>query len=180
VPSYAGVPYAAFRPQFTDRMDDVWRRIYDEQLVTGFLAAVSGLTDRLTAGAQVLDIGCGTGHAVNLMAKAYPRSRFVGYDIAADAIERAERECIAMQLPNARFSVRDVAQLPATPPFDVITAFDAIHDQVHPDAVLRRIHDALRSDGVFIMVDFKFSSRLERNLANRSPRCTTRSVSCTA
>jgi SAM-dependent methyltransferase len=100
------------------------------------------------------------------MAKTYPRSRFVGYDIAADAIERAERERIAMQLPNARFAVRDVARLPATPPFDVITAFDAVHDQVYPDAVLRRIHDALQSDGVFVVVDFKFSSRLEHNLAN--------------
>ena len=60
----------------------------------------------------------------------------------------------------------DVTQLPATPPFDVITVFDAIHDQVAPDVVLRRIHDALRPDGVFVMVDFKFSSHLERNLAN--------------
>jgi SAM-dependent methyltransferase len=162
-----GVPYAAFRPQFTDRMDDAWRRIYDEHLLTGFLAAVPGLTDRLAAGARVVDLGCGTGHAVNLMAQAYPRSAFVGHDIAADAIERAERERVAMGVPNAQFGVLDVAQLPATPQFDVITAFDAIHDQVAPDVVLRRVHDALRPDGVFMMVDFKFSSRLERNLANR-------------
>jgi SAM-dependent methyltransferase len=161
-----GVSYAAFRPQFTDRMDDAWRRIYDEQLITGFLAAVPGLTERLAAGARVLDLGCGTGHAVNLMAQAYPSSTFVGYDIANDAIDRAEKERVATGLPNARFAVLDVAQLPATPPFDVITAFDAIHDQVAPDVVLRRVHDALRSDGVFMMVDFKFSSRLERNLAN--------------
>ena len=102
-----GVPYAAFRPQFTNRMDDVWRRIYGEQLVTGFLAAVPGLADRLTAGAQVLDIGCGTGHAVNLMAKAYPRSRFVGYDIAADAIERAggQGEAPTLTRPQKRYVV---------------------------------------------------------------------------
>jgi hypothetical protein len=62
--------------------------------------------------------------------------------------------------------VLDVTRLPTDPPFDVITAFDAIHDQVAPDVVLRRIHDALRPDGVFVMVDFKFSSRLEHNLAN--------------
>jgi len=49
-----GVPYTAFRPQFTDRMDDLWRRIYDEQLVDGFLTAVPGLTDRLAAGASPL------------------------------------------------------------------------------------------------------------------------------
>jgi SAM-dependent methyltransferase len=162
-----GVPYTAFRPQFTDRMDDAWRRIYDEHLLAGFLAAVPGLADRLAAGARVLDLGCGTGHAVNLMAQAYPRSTLVGCDIAADAIERAERERVAMGVPNARFGVLDAAQLPVTPQFDVITAFDAIHDQVAPDVVLRRVHDALRPDGVFMMVDFKFSSRLERNLANR-------------
>jgi 2-polyprenyl-3-methyl-5-hydroxy-6-metoxy-1,4-benzoquinol methylase len=164
--SGGGVPYSAFRPQFTDHMDDVWRRIYDEHLQTGFLAAVPGLTERLTAGARVLDLGCGTGHAVNLMAQAYPGSTFVGYDIAADAIEAAEQERLATGVPNARFAVLDVTQLPATPPFDVITVFDAIHDQVAPDVVLRRIHDALRPDGLFVMVDFKFSSHLERNLAN--------------
>lgn len=162
-----GVPYSSFRPQFTDHMDDVWRRIYDEHLLTGFLAAVPGLTEQLAAGARVLDLGCGTGHAVNLMARAYPGSTFVGYDIAADAIERAERERVAMGVPNAQFAVLDVVELPDTPPFDVITVFDAIHDQVAPDVVLRRVHDALRPRGVFVMVDFKFSSRLERNLANR-------------
>jgi SAM-dependent methyltransferase len=164
--SGGGVPYAAFRPQFTDCMDDAWRRIYDEQLITGFLGAVPGLTEQLAAGAQVLDLGCGTGHAVNLMAQAFPRSTFVGHDFAADAIERAERERDAMGMFNARFAVLDVAKLPATPAFDVITAFDAIHDQVAPDVVLRRVHEALRPDGVFMMVDFKFSSRLEHNLAN--------------
>ena len=161
-----GVPYSAFRPQFTNHMDDVWRRIYDEHLLTGFLAAVPGLTEQLTAGARVLDLGCGTGHAVNLMAQAYPGSTFVGYDIAADAIEAAEHERVAIGVVNARFAVLDVTQLPAAPAFDVITVFDAIHDQVAPDVVLRRIHDALRPDGMFVMVDFKFSSHLERNLAN--------------
>jgi len=97
-----GVPYSAFRPQFTDHMDDAWRRIYDEHLLTGFLAAVPGLIEQLAAGARVLDLGCGTGHAVNLMARTYPLSTFVGYDIAADAIERAERERAAMGVPNAR------------------------------------------------------------------------------
>jgi len=71
-----------------------------------------------------------------------------------------------MALSNARFEVLDVAELPADPPFDVITAFDAVHDQVTPDVVLRRAHAALRPDGVFMMVDFKSSSLLEDNVAN--------------
>jgi hypothetical protein len=63
------------------------------------------------------------------MAKSYPRSTFVGYDIAADAIQRAEGERVEMAVPNAHFAVLDVTQLPTEPQFDVITAFDAI-DQV--------------------------------------------------
>jgi SAM-dependent methyltransferase len=164
--SGGGVPYAAFRPQFTDRMDDLWRRIYDEQLVSGFLGVVPGLAARLGSGARVLDLGCGTGHAINLMAKEFPASTFVGYDLAEDAIDRAERERAEADLANARFAVLDAAELPPDPPFDVITVFDAIHDQVVPDVVLRRIREALSPDGVFVMVDFKFSSHLENNIAN--------------
>jgi trans-aconitate methyltransferase len=57
-----------------------------------FLPAAKGLPERLAAGIRVADLGCGTGHAINLMAKEYPRSDFVGYDIATDAIERARAE----------------------------------------------------------------------------------------
>lgn len=161
-----GVPYAAYRPEFTERMDDMWRRIFDEQLLTGFLPVVPGLTERLIAGIRVADIGCGTGHALNLMARAYPASTFVGYDIAEDAIARAREEAAAMRLTNASFAVLDVAWLPAVPPFDLITAFDAIHDQRDPATVLRRVREALAPGGVFFVVDFKFASDLEGNLPN--------------
>jgi SAM-dependent methyltransferase len=127
---------------------------------------VDGLLERLGRGVRVADIGCGTGHALNLMAREHPRSTFVGYDLAEDAIARATAEAQAMSLRNARFEVLDVRRLPATPPFDLITSFDSIHDQVDPSAVLRRVHDALGPDGLFLMIDFKFSSHLERNLDN--------------
>ena len=71
-----------------------------------------------------------------------------------------------MQLTNARFEVHDVAELPAQPKFNLITAFDAIHDQKDPDAVLHGVRRALAADGTFLMIDFKFSSRVEDNLAN--------------
>jgi SAM-dependent methyltransferase len=161
-----GIPYSAFRPQFTDRMDDVWRRIYDEQLIDGFIAAVAGLSERLHTGLLVADIGCGTGHAVNLLARAFPESDFVGYDIAPDALVAATAEGQAMELPNARFEVLDVAGLPSEPKIDLIMAFDAIHDQVDPNRVLRNIRGALADDGLFLMIDFKFSSNLEDNLDN--------------
>lgn len=161
-----GVPYSAFRPEFTERMDDTWRRIYDEQLIGGFLARVDGLQKRLERGIRVADIGCGTGHAINLMACAYPRSTFVGYDIAEDAIAKATAEASALGVSNARFAVLDMTGLPAEPKFDLITAFDSIHDQVDPAAVLRRAREALAADGLFLMIDFKFSSHVEENLDN--------------
>jgi SAM-dependent methyltransferase len=161
-----GIPYSDYRPDFTCHMDNAWRRIYDEQLIGGFLGGVSGLPQRLAAGIRVLDIGCGSGHALNVMAREYPRSRFEGYDLAADAIADARAEAGRMELANVRFEVLDVAKLPAMPAHDLITAFDAIHDQLDPAAVLRRVHDALAEDGTFLMIDFKFASSVDGNLGN--------------
>lgn len=161
-----GVPYSEFRPDFTAYMDASWRLLYDGLLIRGFLPAAKGLPERLAAGIRVADLGCGTGHAINLMAREYPRSEFVGYDVAADAIERARAEAGAMALPNARFEVCDVTHLPAGAPFDLVTSFDAIHDQRDPAAVLRSAAAALAPDGIYFMVEPRASSNLADNLGN--------------
>jgi trans-aconitate methyltransferase len=153
-------------------MDDSWRRIYDDFLVSQFLPLDAELPARLEAGCSAVDIGCGSGHAVNLMAGAYPRSEFTGYDIGEDAIEAARAEAARLGLSNARFEVLDVTQLPAEPQQDVIFAFDAIHDQVDPHLVLRRVAGALKPDGIFYAVDFKFASDVAGNLDNPfAPMC---------
>ena len=164
--SGGGVPYSAYRPVFTRCMDDSWRRIFDQHLVPGFIGAVPGLTESLKRGIRVLDVGCGTGHAMNLLAREFPASTFTGYDIAEDAIASANAEAKEMELGNSVFQIADVAKLPSTPQFDLITAFDAIHDQVAPDAVLRGVSGALAPGGTFLMIDFKFSSRVEENVGN--------------
>jgi ubiquinone/menaquinone biosynthesis C-methylase UbiE len=161
-----GVPYSEFRPDFTDFMDASWRLLYDGLLIKGFLPAAKGLPERLTAGIRVADLGCGTGHAINLMAKEYPASNFVGYDIAADAIERARAEAQALGISNLRFEVRDVTQLPPDATFDLVTSFDAIHDQRDPAAVLRSAAAALAPDGIYLVVEPRASSRLEENISN--------------
>ena len=161
-----GIPYSAYRPVFTQCMDDTWRRIFDQHLVGSFIGAVQGMTEALQQGIRVLDIGCGTGHAMNILARDFPKSTFAGYDIADDAIESANAEAQRLGLGNSAFEVVDVAQLADTPKFDLITAFDAIHDQVAPDSVLDGISRALAPDGTFLMVDFKFSSRVEENIGN--------------
>jgi 2-polyprenyl-3-methyl-5-hydroxy-6-metoxy-1,4-benzoquinol methylase len=161
-----GVPIAEYAAVTTDGLGATWRYVYDEHLVDGFLGRVAGLVERLRTGVRVLDLGCGTGHAVNVMAHEFPRSTFSGIDIATAAIADADAERAAMGLQNASFAVTDAAELAPDQPYDLITAFDAIHDQAAPETVLRRVHEALAPQGLFVMVDTKFASRLEDNIGN--------------
>lgn len=161
-----GVHYERYRPGFTSAMDEIGRRRYDAKLIDAYLPRADGLVDALEAGTRVADIGCGTGHCLNLMARRFPASTFVGYDLAADAIERAWAEAAEWGLTNVTFEVLDVLGLPTEPPFGAVFAFDAIHDQVDPQGVLARVHDALVPGGTFFMCDIKASSNLEDNIAN--------------
>ncbi len=161
-----GVPYEVFRPEFTSVMDVLGRGTYDEMLLDGFLPLTGALPELLTAGIRVADIGCGTGHCVNLMAAAYPASQFVGYDLAPDAIALARDEAASLGLSNASFDVLDVAALPVERGFNAVFAFDAIHDQADPAGVLHRVHEAVVPGGWFVMVDIKASSNVEDNIGN--------------
>lgn len=138
--------------------------VFDAALVEVILPLAPGLPERLREGIDVADIACGSGHAVNLMAAAYPASRFTGYDFSADAVEVGRAEAEAMGLTNVTFAVQDVAELHAPESCDLITVFDAIHDQAHPARVLANIAEALRAGGVFLMVDIHASSMLEENI----------------
>ncbi len=81
------------------------------------------------------------------MARAYVASTFLGYDIDGNPIERACARAEGMCLSNVHFEMADAAELPPSPKFDVITAFNAIHDQVDPAGVLRRIQCGARTRG---------------------------------
>ena len=128
------------------------------------IVPLTGLVDRLHAGIDVADVGCGEGHAVNLLARAFPASRFTGVDFSEEAVAVGRAEAAAWGLTNATFETRDAATLDCVEEFDLVTVFDAIHDQAHPATVLANIHRALRPDGTFLMVDINASSNLEENL----------------
>ena len=158
-----GLSYADFE-RFHELMAADSRAVVDATLLDVVVPSVVGLADRLTDGIDVADIGCGSGHAINLLAAAHPNSRLVGYDFEEKAIASARAEAAAMGLTNARFEVLDVATLDEVAAYDLITAFDAIHDQAHPGTVLAAISRALRDDGTFLLVDIKASSNVEDNL----------------
>ena len=157
-----GVPYADF-PGFQRLMAEETGAVHDAALVETILPLVPGLPERLAAGLEVADVGCGSGHAVNLMARAFPNSRFVGYDFSEEGVQRGRDEAARWGLANARFEARDVTDLGADERFDLITAFDAIHDQAQPAHGLAGISAALKADGVFLMVDIGASSHLHEN-----------------
>ena len=161
-----GVPYSAFRPGFTDIMDAGSRHVFDGTLIDLVLPMAPGLVDSLAAGARVADIGCGTGHALVLMAKAFPNSTFVGYDLATDAIEKASAEADAEALTNVTFEVQDIAKITPAQPFDAITTFDTIHDLVDPVGVLAAVYANLRPGGTYLMVEPHLQTKLEDNIGH--------------
>jgi SAM-dependent methyltransferase len=160
-----GVPYADF-PAFQQLQREESAQIYDATLLDVTLPLVDGLVERLEQGIDVADVGCGAGHAVNAMARAFPRSRFTGLDFSEEGIEIARGEARAWGLTNATFEVRDVATLDGSSTFDFITAFDTIHDQAQPRRVLQGIADSLRKDGVFLCVDIQADSAHAGNIAH--------------
>lgn len=157
-----GVPYSAYQPDFTGLMDRRSRPRYDEMLFGAYLAKPEGLIARLEAGIRVADVGCGTGYCIALMARRFPKSTFVGHDLSDDAI--GEARIATRELANASFVVQDAARFESPTPYDLVTAFDAIHDQANPAEVLRRIRAGLAPGGTFLMVDVCASSELADNV----------------
>lgn len=133
-------------------------------LMSSILPLIPGIRGRLEDGIDVLDIGCGSGRALLIMAKAFPNSRFFGYDLCEEPILSARMEAAKMGLTNIQFHVKDLTHYRHEKRFDLITAFDAIHDQARPDYVLKAIADALKQDGVFLMQDIDASSNVRNNL----------------
>lgn len=160
-----GLDYEAF-PRFHALMAENSRAVLEATLLTHTIQLVSGLVEKLEAGIDVVDVGCGRGDAVLLLAARFPRSQFAGIDFSQEAITWARQEAKSRKLENARFEVRDASTLSGPPTYDLVTAFDAIHDQAKPRRVLRGIRESLRRDGVFLMVDIAASTHLENNAKN--------------
>lgn len=159
----AGLCYHDF-PDFHRVMAEDSNQTVVAQLFTGLLPLVPGLNERLRDGIDVLDAGCGRGNALIAMAKRYPRSRFVGYDLCADAIADAQAAAAAAGLDNICFETRDLSRFEERARYDFLVSFDAVHDQKDPQDLLRRLRRALRPGGRYLMQDIGGSARLENNL----------------
>lgn len=158
-----GVPYEKY-PRFQEVMAEDSAQTVATALTEAILPLVPGLVEKLQVGITVLDVGCGYGRAINLMGRTFPNSRFTGYDFSKAAIDAARAETEKLGLANIHFAVKDVVTIDAVEQYDLITAFDAIHDQAQPARVLKNIFTALKPGGVFLMQDIAGSSQLHQNL----------------
>lgn len=142
-----------------DRGNGPSQRVF---LLKRWLPAVPGLVDKLEAGANVADVGCGVGTAAIVMAEAFPETSVTGYDVSEESLAVARSR--AQDLPNATFTVSSVESMALEPPYDLVTAFDVIHDLIDPLAGMTRIRESLAPGGQFLMMEPNASSNLEDNL----------------
>ena len=157
-----GVPYSEY-PRFHEVMAAESSQTVVAALEPHILPLVPGLTEKLEDGIDVLDVGCGSGRAMITLAEKYPNSRFAGYDFSREGIERATSEAESKRVKNVRFEVRDAAAIGENAEYDLITSFDAIHDQADPAGMLESIETALKPDGTYLIQDITGSSHLEKN-----------------
>ena len=162
-----GVPYSSYK-RFHEVMEEESAQTVLSVLFESIIPLVPQLEDRLKKGIKVLDIGCGSGRVMNMMANQFPLSKFTGYDISQEAIKNAQSQSLINGTKNVDFKVKDVSKIldPSTNlSFDLITAFDAIHDQAEPATVLTNIVSLLKpDDGIFLMQDILSSSLLKNNI----------------
>jgi 2-polyprenyl-3-methyl-5-hydroxy-6-metoxy-1,4-benzoquinol methylase len=158
-----GVPYSAYK-RFHQVMAEDSGQTVVAALEEHILPLIPDVTQALEKGIDVLDVGCGSGRALNQMAKLFPNSRFKGYDFSQEVVATAQTEANNQGLTNIQFQVKDAAKLDEVEQYDLICTFDSIHDQAKPDVVLRGIHQALRPDGTYLMQDIRASSNVHGNL----------------
>ena len=158
-----GVPYSAYK-RFHQVMAEDSGQTVVTSLENFILPLIPGLKNALQNGIDVLDVGCGSGRALNFLALVFPLSRFTGYDFSEEAINRARNEAEKLGLSNVQFKIKDAATINEISQYDLITTFDAIHDQAKPDVVLKAIFNALRPNGIYLMQDIRASSYIGGNL----------------
>jgi 2-polyprenyl-3-methyl-5-hydroxy-6-metoxy-1,4-benzoquinol methylase len=137
---------------------------YHNNLVTSWLPALKGAIAKLESGATVADVGCGHGVSTAIMAKAFPKSNFIGYDFHPSSIEAAREHAKQHRLTaNTKFEVATAQDFPGEN-LDLITFFDCLHDMGDPLGAAQHVRQALKPDGSWMIVEPAAADRLEDNI----------------
>jgi len=125
---------------------------YLTNLTESWIPSLEGVEDKLKAGANVADVGCGHGLSTVIMAKEYPNSTFIGYDFHEESVEAARKEAAEAGVSNAHFEVADAKIFPGND-YDLVACFDCLHDMGDPVGVSKHIRQSLKDDGTWMLVE---------------------------
>jgi 2-polyprenyl-3-methyl-5-hydroxy-6-metoxy-1,4-benzoquinol methylase len=160
-----GHDYDAHGPDGAAGIERSFAPWYSNYLLPVGLPALDGVVEKMVAGAKVADVGCGGGIAVAMMAEAFPKSTFAGYDISQHALIRARERLADSGARNAAFHDPRTSPLPDDHSLDFVTTFDCIHDMAHPQPVIEQIYRSLKPDGTWLLVDIKGRDTFAQNVA---------------
>jgi hypothetical protein len=156
----AGIPMEAYSEEvFRDGERDM-AGVYTNRLLSEWIPAMPVVQERLEAGASVADVGCGGGLVLVLLATAFPRSHFVGYDVFEPNVTRAARSAATAGVADRCRFVRCDAAKGLSEPHDVVFTFDVVHDAADPAALLRAIRGSLPEGGRYVALEPRSPERL--------------------
>lgn len=158
-----GMEWGEHHPCLFHGTERFFRAGYNANLITSWLPALDGVLEKLKAGGKAADVGCGHGASTTLMAQAFPKSSFIGYDYHAGSIEVASERARQARVDNAYFEVADATSYSGNH-FDLIAFFDCLHDMADPVGAARHALHALKSDGTCLLVEPFAGDSVEENL----------------
>jgi len=159
-----GVGWHEHDPDLFEGTERFFRSGYRANLTTSWIPALEDVEAKLTAGANVADVGCGHGASTILMAQSYPKSTFVGFDYHAPSIEFARRRAAEAGVADrARFEVAKAKEYPGRN-YDLVAFFDCLHDMGDPVGAAAHVYRSLHPDGTWMLVEPFASDRTEENL----------------
>jgi 2-polyprenyl-3-methyl-5-hydroxy-6-metoxy-1,4-benzoquinol methylase len=141
-----------------------FRSGYVTNLVSSWLPSLEGVVQKLEDGARVADVGCGLGASTIIMAKAFPKSTFIGFDYHMESIEWARNQAVSEGVAgNADFETA-LAKGFRGRDYDLVTFFDCLHDMGDPVGAARHVRQALKPDGTLMVVEPFAKEHVEENL----------------
>lgn len=160
-----GVPYSEYSHDTFEGTERLFETGYNNFLASTWIPAMPDVLKKLQSGAKVADVGCGRGKALLALAKAFPKSKYIGYDNYDPNIAYgnalAGKEGVADRL---RFEERSANLLPQSGDFDLIMTCDCLHDMVSPETCARSIYGALKQDGTWFCIEPNMRDNVEENI----------------
>jgi SAM-dependent methyltransferase len=160
-----GIPWGDHHDCLFCGTEKFFRPGYAANLVGSWIPALDGVKEKLANGdAHVADVGCGYGASTLILAKAFPETQFVGFDLHEGSLEHARRHAADQGLTNVKFELATAKSFPGNGTYDLVTVFDALHDMGDPVGACQHIYESLKPGGSLMLVEPMAGDKLEDNL----------------